>query len=286
MTFRVGSIYSGIGGLDLGFEWAGFEIAWQVELNPFCRAVLAKHWPAVRRERDVFAVDWRALPPVDVLVAGFPCQDISHAGNRLGFDGDQSWLWWRVRRAARLLRPPIVVVENVRGLFVRGIETVLGSLAVSGMTRTGRLYARATPARRIDVSACSSSPIRAEWPTPCAAPDARRHGYPGTAHPGSTLLDVAMWMTPQARDYKGISQKVAKGEYTGGLPDQIAGLVDRTKIRTTGNLNVVLNPRWVAALMGFPTDWLDVAPVPLRGDAPRLRRSATPSFRRSRTSSP
>ena len=89
----VGSLFAGIGGMDLGFERAGFEIVWQVEIDPFARAVLAKHWPHVTRHEDVRACGAHNLTRVDVLCGGFPCQDISIAGSGAGLDGARSGLW-------------------------------------------------------------------------------------------------------------------------------------------------------------------------------------------------
>ena len=127
----VGSLFSGIGGFDLGFERAGFEILWQVEIDPFCRAVLAKHWPDVRRYEDVRQVGGE-LENVDVVCGGFPCQDVSECGARAGLAGAESGLWGEMRRVVRFLRPGYVVVENVTGLFDRGFDVVLGDLAALG----------------------------------------------------------------------------------------------------------------------------------------------------------
>lgn len=126
----VGSLFSGIGGFDLGFERAGFEIKWQVEIDPFCRAVLAKHWPNVTRYFDVRKV--RYPERVDVLAGGFPCQDVSYAGSGDGLDGERSGLWFQMGRLVREVRPSFVVVENVAGLTTRGLGRVLGDLARSG----------------------------------------------------------------------------------------------------------------------------------------------------------
>lgn len=132
MTF--GSLFAGIGGFDLGFERAGMECKWQVEIDPYCQKVLAKHWPHVRRHDDV-----RTFPPtdadewrVDVICGGFPCQDISYCGPGDGIDGERSGLFYEAVRVIRTLGPRIVVLENVAALLTRGIDRVLGTLAEVG----------------------------------------------------------------------------------------------------------------------------------------------------------
>lgn len=128
----VGSLFSGIGGFDLGFERAGFDVRWQVEINAYCRAVLRKHWPDVRRYADVRRVGAHNLAAVDVICGGFPCQDVSLIGAGAGLDGRQSGLWREFIRIVRELRPSYVVVENVAALLGRGISRVLGDLAACG----------------------------------------------------------------------------------------------------------------------------------------------------------
>ena len=130
----VGSLFAGIGGFDLGFERAGFDVKWQVEIDHYCRRVLAKHWPDVKRHDDV-----KTFPPteaeewkVDCIIGGFPCQDISVAGRGAGIDGERSGLWSEYARIVRLLRPRFVVVENVPALLARGLGRVLGDLAACG----------------------------------------------------------------------------------------------------------------------------------------------------------
>jgi len=129
---RFGSLFAGIGGFDLGLERSGMECAWQVEIDPWCRQVLAKHWPDVPRYEDVRDVGRRNLEPVDLICGGFPCQDISNAGNRAGIEGDRSGLWTEYARIIRELRPQYIIVENVAALLVRGMGTVLGDLAACG----------------------------------------------------------------------------------------------------------------------------------------------------------
>lgn len=127
----VGSLFAGIGGFDLAAERVGWQVKWQVEIDPFCRQVLAKHWPNVRRYEDVRTVG-AELERVDVICGGFPCQDISYAGPGDGLDGERSGLWHQMHRLVNELRPRYLVVENVAALLDRGMGTILGNLAASG----------------------------------------------------------------------------------------------------------------------------------------------------------
>ena len=132
LPITVGSLFSGIGGFDLGVERAGCRVAWQVEIDPWCRNILAKHWPDLPRYEDVREVGAHNLDPVDWIVGGFPCQDISTSGRQDGLEGARSGLWWEFHRIIGELRPQIVIVENVANLLHLGIESVLGSLADLG----------------------------------------------------------------------------------------------------------------------------------------------------------
>jgi DNA (cytosine-5)-methyltransferase 1 len=126
-----GSLFSGYGGIDLGLEAAGFEVAWQVEADPFCRSILHRHWPDIPLYSDIRLVDWRRVRRVDLLAGGFPCQPVSQAGKKLAQE-DERWLWPEFARAIRALRPRVVLVENVPGLRSRGFGDVLGDLAACG----------------------------------------------------------------------------------------------------------------------------------------------------------
>lgn len=110
--FTVGSLFSGIGGLDLAAQWAGFHITWQVEIDPFCHKVLAKHWPNVERHGDIY--ECHDLPHADVICAGFPCQPFSIAGKRKGRD-DERYLIPEMLRVIEEGKPHVVLLENVPG---------------------------------------------------------------------------------------------------------------------------------------------------------------------------
>jgi DNA-cytosine methyltransferase len=129
---RFGSLFSGIGGLDLGLERAGMDCAWQVEIDDYCRRVLAKHWPDVPKHTDIRAVDFERVERVDLVAGGFPCQDLSYAGKGAGLSGARSGLWSEFKRAIRLVGPRYVLVENVPGLLSRGMGVVCGDLAELG----------------------------------------------------------------------------------------------------------------------------------------------------------
>jgi DNA (cytosine-5)-methyltransferase 1 len=114
---RIGSLFSGYGGLDMGVMAAiGGSVAWHVEFDKAPSKILAHHWPDVPNYGDVTAVDWSQVEPVDVITGGSPCQDLSHAGKRQGMtEGTRSNLWVAMREAIAQLRPGLVVWENVRG---------------------------------------------------------------------------------------------------------------------------------------------------------------------------
>lgn len=129
---KVGSLFSGIGGLELGLERAGMTVRWQVEKDEYARRVLEKHWPEVERFDDVRSVGARNLKPVDVICGGFPCQDISVAGKGKGIGGERSGLWKEFARIIGELKPSWIVIENVPALRSRGMEVVLQDLSSFG----------------------------------------------------------------------------------------------------------------------------------------------------------
>lgn len=137
MTLNILSLFAGIGGLELGLERAGMTTVGQVEIDPYCQRVLAKHWPDVPRHDDVrTAAKWwlsTERPAVDVICGGFPCQPFSHAGKQLG-TADERWGWPWMAAVIRAVRPRYVVVENVPAL-IRDRDAfgwVLGDLAQLG----------------------------------------------------------------------------------------------------------------------------------------------------------
>ena len=148
MTVRIGSLFAGIGGFELGMEAAlssagiPHRTAWQVEQDEYCQQVLARHWPEARRYSDVRDVGAHNLSPVDIVLGGFPCQDISVAGKGAGLEGERSGLFFEVVRICREMAPWIVCLENVSAIHHRGLDAVLWHLASSGYrVRYGNLRA-------------------------------------------------------------------------------------------------------------------------------------------------
>jgi len=141
---RTLSLFSGIGGMDLGLERAGFTIVAQCEQDPFCRRVLAKHWPGVPCFEDVCTLEPGSVGAVDCICGGFPCQDVSVAGKGAGVDaGERSGLWREMFRVVRSLRPRWIIAENVPALRTRGADRVLGDLEGEGYACTPVVVAAA-----------------------------------------------------------------------------------------------------------------------------------------------
>ena len=147
MTITVGSLFTGIGGIDLAAEWAGMKIIWQCEIDPFCQKVLRKHWPEVKLYDDIHKIHRGNTIRPDVIVGGFPCQPYSVAGKRRGAEDDRD-LWPEMFRVVKELRPTWVVGENVAGFINMGLDRTLSDLESEGyQTRAFVLPALAVGAR-------------------------------------------------------------------------------------------------------------------------------------------
>lgn len=130
----IGSLFSGIGGLDYGFEKTGkFRTIWFSEIDSYASAVLSKHWPNVPNLGDITKIDFSRVERPNILIGGFPCQDISVAGKGAGIkEGTRSGLWKEYFKAISILRPKYAVIENVPMLAKRGLNIVLADLASIG----------------------------------------------------------------------------------------------------------------------------------------------------------
>ena len=139
-------LFSGIGGFSLGLERAGMKTVAFCEIEPFCRAVLAKHWPGVPIYEDVRSLTGAGLASAgivpDAICGGFPCQDISIAGKGAGLDGERSGLWHEYRRLIAEIRPRWVIIENVAPFAIEDWIRCSGGSLRSGMMRSGMLFPR------------------------------------------------------------------------------------------------------------------------------------------------
>lgn len=171
---RYGSLFSGIDGIGLAADRAGMVCTFQVEKLAHLRTgPLARHWPDVPKFDDVATVTKEQLGDaarIDVLVGGFPCQDLSVAGGRRGLAGERSFLWWHFARLVAELAPRWVLVENVDGLLSsnggRDMGTVIGTLGDLGYGFAARVldaqwFGVAQRRRRLLIVGCAG-----EWTGP------------------------------------------------------------------------------------------------------------------------
>lgn len=134
---RVGSLFSGIGGIEFGLEKTKrFETLWATEIDPYARAILSRHWPKATIVNDVKDVLSSDLPDVDLICGGFPCQNVSNAKTAQntpeGLAGKKSGLWFEMEKIIGAKKPPLVLIENVGALRIRGLDTVLKNLSDNG----------------------------------------------------------------------------------------------------------------------------------------------------------
>ena len=220
MKYRIGSLCSGVGGLDLAALrlFPGSRVAWHCEYDEAPAKILAYHWPSVPNYRDMTVLDWVTLPPVEIVTAGYPCQPFSQAGRRQGVN-DERHLWPFVREAIRHLRPRFTLLENVAGHRTLGFDRVLGDLAEDG------LDVRWTSLRASDVGAPHH---RERLFILVSAPDAdvrRRTGVEerdgGSVEP---QLEASLGRDAQRRDADDADADGATGAEQGSLaPGQTEG---------------------------------------------------------------
>lgn len=265
----VGSLFAGIGGFDLGFEQAGYTTAWQVEIEPHLREVLALRFPHARQFADVREVGAHNLSPVDVLIGGFPCQDVSSMGARAGLAGARTGLFWEVCRIVEEIRPQWVVLENVVGLLTsnggQDFGVVLQALADRGYVGCWRVldaqyFGVAQRRRRVFLVAGLGQQPPAGLLSDAAPVDA----VPGTLGPEQESRDADGWaanclLAKNASSLIGIgcetlvchegaggamAERARMSEATGPLLGLDA--TDHAEARAAGNAVCVPVARWVA----------------------------------------
>jgi len=220
----IGSLFSGIGGLELGLNAAGLgPVAWQTEIDPFAASVLAQHF-SVPNLGDVSTLS--GAPRVDVLCGGFPCQPASVAGRRRGAS-DTRWLWPEFARTVDELEPPLVVAENVPGLLTvdagRCFGAVIGDLAWLGYEVRWRVvgaWQAGAPHRRDRVWILASTgrwpALRvasrlAAWTVGCVRMErVACGGWPGAGRPALRSWPGPSRATPCARQRRGPRRRRAR----------------------------------------------------------------------------
>jgi hypothetical protein len=253
MPLRVLSLFAGIGGFDLGLErTGGFKTVAVAETDTYASKVLAKRFPDAPNLGDVTTAEY---PDADIICAGFPCQDISYAGEGAGLAGARSGLWREVVRAVRVVGPRFTILENVAALLNRGMGTVLGDLAEVGHDAEWHCIPAAPLAPLTYGTAFGSLPSHS-IPTPVAQDHIERKnrttGVLNAATNKSVSLDrwVRFWPTPRASDRdkgtrtaEGVAREAARNKAGPDLGAVAGG---------------ALNPTWVEWLMGFPSGWTDL----------------------------
>jgi DNA (cytosine-5)-methyltransferase 1 len=142
MEITVGSLFSGIGGLDLGLERAGMKVIWQSEIDKYCCKILKKHWPEVLNHGNIKEINWQEIQRPNIIAGGYPCQPFSTAGKRKGTQ-DPRHLWPWVREAISQLRPDYAILENVPGHLTMGGIEVIGALTEIGYDAEWRVLSAA-----------------------------------------------------------------------------------------------------------------------------------------------
>lgn len=279
---RIGSLFSGAGGLDLAvMDMLGGDLAWHCEIDPAASAVLRHHWPDLPNLGDITAVDWAYVEPVDVVTAGWPCQPWSVAGKRKGIEDDRA-LWPEVARAIRLVRPRLVVLENVPAIVAAGeLARAVTDLAACGYVgswacvradevgaahRRDRVFVAAADADR--AGRLWSGPPRADLrigdraarrddpvhllPTPRATDGTK--GGPGQRGSSGDLMLPSAVPSAEGSDWGPYAAAIARWASVLGRPAPPPTITGARGGRK-------LNPDLVDWLMGWPAGWTDVPGV-------------------------
>jgi len=289
-----GSLFTGVGGMDLGLDVAGFETVWQVEKNPYCLKVLKKHWPKVPKFTDVRKCGKHNLEPVDIISGGYPCQDHSIAGKKRGLGTPdnptgRSGLWFEYLRIVRELRPRWVLIENVsRLLLTADGDTVLSDMEgigyscrslVVGADKLGAphkrerawiLCRRNEPGRTFDFKAANAEQwvlapecrvmlsaakeIWDYWKRELAGP--KREQSDRVTTPTATEILEPEWLG--ARLWQAASGRPRKLMNNGSDSSMSWILEMAVRALAQKNDNLTPTPGKCEEFMGFPTGWTDL----------------------------
>lgn len=278
------STFSGIGGLDLAAERAGFCTVGQCEWADYPTKILEKHWPTIPRWRDIRTLTGESfyertgMRTVDVISGGFPCQPFSTAGKRRGAEDDR-YLWPELLRVIQEIRPAWFVGENVAGIVTMALDTVLSDLENIGYTAQPFIVpacAVDAPHRRDRCAIVAYSKEQGNgggyqysqgrhdrpvltltgaarlWPTPKARDWRTASGREKRVSPDLNVA-VKLFPTPKATDYKGSGPRGSKSAEHDLKKGNLKGAVMYATEK-----DGQLNPEWVEWLMGFPIGWTEL----------------------------
>jgi DNA (cytosine-5)-methyltransferase 1 len=258
-VLNVLDIFSGIGGFSIGLEAASMQTVAFCEINPFCRKILTRHWPSVPIFPDITIIhkeDLKALPRIDLIAGGFPCQDISVAGKRKGITAKRSGLWQEYKRLINEIRPKYAIIENVANLRSQGLIAVLQDLweigydaewhcipasAFGAPHRRDRIWIIAYPTC-IDQIGLSCAKTKTEPSTGDSnknITDSDKQGLQGYGKFNQTSQICSQEKVGMYYCSRGVKQ-------WGEEPLEVPRLKDER-----------LNPDWVEWLMGYPISWTD-----------------------------
>lgn len=267
------SLFTGIGGFDLGFELAGIETVAQCEIDDHACTVLEHHWPEVTRYRDITKLDGRTLRGVDVITGGFPCQDLSVAGKREGLSGARSGLFFHLARVVEEARPRLLVWENVPGLLSsdtgNAMRTVCGELASIGYFGAWRVLDsqfHGVPQRRRRVFGAFAPRSAGGWACGAAIllePEGGAWNPTESREEGAGVAGgAARCLAAGGNDRWAEDQETYVPEVSYASPD---GVAQPHRANASGGSDLVqaqgvrrLTPLECERLQGFPDGWTDV----------------------------
>ena len=298
---KIGSLFAGYGGLDLGIgQILDAEPVWFVEFDKHPSAILAQHWPDVPNYGDVTAVDWETVPPVDILCGGYPCQPFSQAGTRKGTN-DERHLWPYFADAIRVLRPRLVVLENVAGHLTLGFDTVLADLAALGFDAEWGVVSASdagAPHRRQRLFIVAADAGGRQLPRPAERVD----GLPVAGERGGDADGLTLLPTPKASDGPNGGPGMRNGR---GVADALPGVVGQLLPTPTHDFGPYtaairrweavigrpapsptepgkdgrprLSPAFVEFMMGLPDGWVCDTGIPRNAQLKALGNGVVPA---------